>query len=87
MHVWCLFFCVQFFKKRGVAGVKDEYNLFNQVTGLELCGQGEEFLAQVIELLMYYTDMNREAFILLSDLSFIELFCSKYLDGPVKYQN
>jgi len=38
---------VQFFKKRGVVGIKDEYHLFNQVTGLELRGEGEEFLAQV----------------------------------------
>ena len=27
--------------------MKDEYQLFNEVTGLELCGEGEEFLAQV----------------------------------------
>ena len=31
-----------------MVGVEDEYHLFNQVTGLELVGQGEEFLAQVI---------------------------------------
>jgi len=37
----------QFFKKKGVVGVKDEYQLFNDVTGLELHGHGEEFLAQV----------------------------------------
>jgi len=74
MHVCCLVFHVQFFKKRGVVSVKDEYHLFNHVTGLELCGQGEEFLAQVIELLMYWTDMNHEASIPLSELSFIELF-------------
>lgn len=42
-----LFSHVQFFKKQGVVGVKDEYQLFNQVTGLELLGQGEEFLSQV----------------------------------------
>jgi len=42
-----LFSRVQFFKKQGVVGVKDEYQLFNQVTGLELLGQGEEFLSQV----------------------------------------
>jgi len=74
MRVWCLVFRVQFFKKRGVVSVKDEYHLFNYVTGLELRGQGEEFLAQVIELLMYCTDMNLEASIPLSDLSFTELF-------------
>jgi len=39
---------VQFFKRKGVVSVKDEYNLFNSITGLELQGQGEEFLAQVI---------------------------------------
>ena len=39
---------MQFFKKRGVVSAKDEYLLFNQVTGLELRGQGEEFLSQVI---------------------------------------
>jgi len=39
---------LQFFKKHGVVGVKDEYNLFNEVTGLDLRGHGEEFLAQVI---------------------------------------
>jgi len=41
------FLRAQFFKKKGVVGVKDEYHLFNDVTGLELLGQGEEFLAQV----------------------------------------
>jgi len=47
-----MFVCAysQFFKKRGVVGVEDEYQLFNQVTGLNLCGHGEEFLAQVIIL-------------------------------------
>jgi len=39
---------VQFFKKHGVVSVQDEYQLFNHVTGLQLHGEGEEFLAQVI---------------------------------------
>ena len=47
-----MFVCAysQFFKKRGVVGIEDEYQLFNQVTGLNLCGHGEEFLSQVIIL-------------------------------------
>jgi len=44
----CPFLHLQFFKKHGVVSVKDEYHLFNQVTGLDLHGYGEEFLAQVI---------------------------------------
>lgn len=37
----------EFFTKRGVTGVGDEYSLFNHVTGLELQGEGQEFLAQI----------------------------------------
>ncbi|XP_074656849.1 serine/threonine-protein kinase RIO3-like isoform X2 [Tubulanus polymorphus] len=37
----------QFFEKRSVPNVLDPYELFNDISGMELTGEGKEFLAQV----------------------------------------
>ncbi|XP_013403160.2 serine/threonine-protein kinase RIO3-like [Lingula anatina] len=39
----------QFFTKQGVPDVLDQHQLFNDITGLRLTGEGREFLAQIQE--------------------------------------
>ncbi len=43
-YVYCIF---QFFQKEGVPNVPNEYDLFNEVTEMNLTGKGKTFLSQV----------------------------------------
>ena len=56
LYHFCL--CLQFFTKNNVPDVLSQYDMFNDITGMNLAGGGREFLQQVSS----YTEKELNSF-------------------------